>query len=499
MQRVATFSRVSTMDQHSSIENQEEVFKYWFKNNKNCILKKSYVDEGISGAKGYKRIEWNNMIKAGENKEFDILVCKSFSRFGRNQRETLDAINKLRIAGVRTIFLEDNLDSEKDMANFGLMAWLAEKEANSASERIKMVWDNFNMQGKIHSPIPIYGYNYDKNIKNYLINELEASVVKEIFNMYISGYGYNKICNTLIEKNIPTKRGGKWQGNTIAKMIINEFYIGTLVQGKSRTYDATTKGSKKIKESDWFKHENHHDSIIDKETFVTAQIEMKKRRERCKKLYAKDGIESRNSNKNLFSNLLVCGDCNNRMYAKKLKKIGYKTRYNCLAYERLGTKCGHTSNSYKEEDLQLVIRNELEDLSDNNFNSLKAIKYKNENNIYSYKLELKKIENNINKQVEIANQLMINYSNSFIKQELYILQNEKINNTLKNLIEQKNILEKRIESSKKIIEKDTLYDGMKCIINTPFQKWSNSMLKEIINNITLKTNGEVSIELKYFQ
>ena len=93
--KVAFFSRVSTLDQHTSIENQEKIFTQWLERNPNCIYYKLYEDEGISGAKGYKRKQWLQMPEDGENGLFDVIVCKSFSRFGRNQTETLAAIKSL--------------------------------------------------------------------------------------------------------------------------------------------------------------------------------------------------------------------------------------------------------------------------------------------------------------------------------------------------------------------------------------------------------------------
>ena len=61
-QRVAFFSRVSTDLQHTSIENQEVIFKQWLERNTNCTFYHLYEDEGISGSKAYKRIEWLKML-----------------------------------------------------------------------------------------------------------------------------------------------------------------------------------------------------------------------------------------------------------------------------------------------------------------------------------------------------------------------------------------------------------------------------------------------------
>lgn len=495
MKRVATFSRVSTFDQHTSIENQEKVFEQWFKNNKDCIHYKAYVDEGISGAKAYKRIEWNRMIKDGLQNKFDILVCKSFSRFGRNQRETLDAINKLRIKHIRIIFLEDGLDSEKDFANFGLMAWLAEKEANATSERIKMIWDSFNVQGKIHTPKPPYGYYYDKKVKNYFVDKEEANIVKDIFNLYLEGYGYNSICNTLIDRGVKTKRGGRWQGNTIAKILINEFYLGTLVQGKTRTIDATVKENRKIDPSEWYRHENNHEAIIDREIFEKVNKLIKERSKKAKNSHMKSG--SRNSNKALFSNLLICGECGAKMYRKRRKKEKYISSYNCFLYERQGTKSGHSSNRYIEDDIKALLKIELDDLSQENFKKLQDIKYKRKSDVENLKVELNSIERSIEKQVHLANSLLINYSSGLVEQELYSLQNENINKSLKNLLDKKEKIKNKINLEDNKVEEKSIFSGIEAILNTSIEEWTNAMLKEVIEDITLKIDGTIRIKLKY--
>ena len=497
MKKVATFSRVSTLDQHTSIENQEKVFTQWFDKNRDFILYKAYIDEGISGAKAYKRIEWNNMIADGIKSKFDILICKSFSRFGRNQRETLDAINKLRIKGIRIIFLEDGLDSEKDMANFGLMAWLAEKEANSTSERLKLIWDSFNIQGKIHTAKPIYGYKYNKESKSFLVNEEEAIVVREIFNLYLEGFGYNKICQKLIKKNTPTKCGGVWQGNTVAKMLVNEFYIGTLVQGKTRTIDATLKEVIKIDSKDWYRHINNHEGIVEIEVFAKVSDLINKRKKKAKASYIDGIISTRNSNKSLFSNLLICGNCGARMYSKRKKRENYKRYYNCLEYEKLGTKCGHKSNRYNESDLIEIVKLELEDLSENNYKKLESIKYKEISDEIKYKNKLDFVTKSIDKQVSIANSILINYTSGLLEQELYKLQSEKINDYIKVLLKEKEFLNKKIIVEENKVEKITLYKGIEKVINKSIESWTNAMLKEVVEEIILGLEGDIQIKVKY--
>ena len=378
--RVAFFSRVSTMDQHSSIENQQKIFEQWLERNKDCEYYKTYEDEGISGAKGYKRIEWLKMLEDGKKDLYDVVVCKSFSRFGRNIVETLTAIKQLRSNGIRCVFLEDGLDSEKDASKFGLFAWLAEEEANKTSNRIKTVWDSFNKEGKIHVTVAPYGYDYDIQKKEFVVNEIEKEVVKKIFNLYIQGYGFNKIAQLLTEDGIPTKKGGVWAGTTVQTILKNEFYIGTLIQGKTRTIDATMKENIKIDESEWFRHKDHHEAIIDEDVFKKVNKQIEERSLNAKKYYTKEHSNSkRNSNKSLFSNLLVCGECGSMMTIKRKKRENYKPYYQCLNYDRISLKCGHKSNRINESDLVYIVKNKLVNLSQNNFMALKNIQI-NKNN-----------------------------------------------------------------------------------------------------------------------
>ena len=89
------------------------------------------------------------MLEDGKNKKYDILLCKSYSRFGRNMIETLGAIKELRENGIRIIFIEDSLDSEKDATKFGLFSWISEQESQNTSKRIKTVFEYFKGVGKI--------------------------------------------------------------------------------------------------------------------------------------------------------------------------------------------------------------------------------------------------------------------------------------------------------------------------------------------------------------
>lgn len=499
--KVAFLSRVSTMEQHSSIENQQKIFDQWLERNSNCEFYKIYEDEGISGAKGYLRVEWLQMLEDGNKGLFDVMVSKSFSRFGRNQTETLGAIKELRANNVRVVFLEDNLDSEQDMSKFGLFAWLAEQEAAKTSERIKMVWDSFNAQGKVHVCLASYGYDYNKEIKNFVINEEESEIVKDIFNMYLNGVGFNSIAQRLIDKGITTKRGGKWAGATVRGILTNEFYLGTLVQGKSRTLDVTMKESRKIDESEWFKHEDNHEAIISKDVFEKVNRQIEERSSKAKRVYTKEHSNlKRNSNKSLFSNLLICGECNSSMTVKRKKREKYKPYYQCLEYDRISLKCGHASNRINENLLVEIIKEELTNLSANNFEKLKNINIRKQNSKDNKKIEkeIKAIDKKLSEQIQMSNNLLMFYTQGKMPEIQFNLQNESISKAISSLMDRKNKLEEELKQDVTKGEEQIVFTGIEAILNKPVEEWNNSELKEFIDSITIFIDGTIDIKVKYF-
>ncbi|MCX0392260.1 recombinase family protein [Clostridium perfringens] len=484
--RVAKFVRTSTDLQHKSIENQEEILDRWIKDNK-CILYKTYSDEGISGTKKSKRIQWLQMIEDAKSRKFDIMICKSYSRFGRNQIESLEAIKTLRENNIRIVFLEDGLDSMTDTSRFGLMAWLAEEESKRTSVRIKGVQKHFRECGKIFNCIPPYGYDYDLNNKKFVVNIIEAKVVKEIFKLYIQGNGVNKIAKVLKDENIPTKNGGVWRGNTIKNIILNESYLGTLVQGKSSNVDVTINKREKINADDWIKHYNKHEAIIDKVTFIKANNIFKNNSLKAYKARNNTkGIE-RASNSSLFSNLVKCS-CGTSMSIRRKK--GRKPYYNCIDYERIGTACGHSSNSIREDYLIEFIYEEFNELISNNFNNLN-IKNKNDIEI-ALNNELKIINGKIEKQVVLSNNLLNLFSTEVITIKQCKLQNESINNTLEVLMKNKEDVENKIENLSKN-STTNFKRTIKDIVKLPIEDWNNSMLKEVIDKIVIDINGTIKI------
>ena len=489
MLKVATFSRTSTdnLSQSKSIGNQEDVYKSWIEKN-NCVLYKNYIDEGISGTKGKYRVEWKELIQDGKEKKYDILLSKSYSRFGRNMVETLSAIKELREAGIRIIFIEDNLDSTKDTTNFGLFSWLAEMESKKTSERIKTVFDNFKEKGKIYNCIAPWGYDYDIEKKNFVINDLEASIIRRIFKLYVQGNGTTRIANILTSEGIKGKNGGVIRGNTIKNTILNEVYVGTLVQGKSEGIDVTISKRNKIEQEKWVKHLNNHEAIITYETFIEANKIFKVNSEKAKKhRYSIKGIE-RSSNASLFSNLLICSNCGASITIRRKK--GKKIHYNCSEYEKVGVSVGHTSNRIDEDFLVEYILFRLNELIERDFDSINI----NANVDIKKELEsqLQSVEKSINEQMKKTRNLINLYDEKVISMNQFKLENETISNTLDSLMKNKEVLEDKIKNIPQ--ETGSFKKDVESVLKIPVEQWNNSMLKTIIKKIYINNDGTINIQ-----
>ncbi|PWX25916.1 hypothetical protein CYK95_12145 [Clostridium perfringens] len=269
-------------------------------------------------------------------------------------------------------------------------------------------------------------------------------------------------------------------------MIRNEVYLGTLVQNKSSNIEVTNSKRNFHNEDEYIKHLNNHEAIVNEETFIKANEIFKKNSDKVKNR----SVGVRASNKSLFSNLLRCGSCNSSMSIRRKSKR--KPFYNCIEYERLGLKCGHNSNFIQEEFLIEYIEQKLNELIENNFENIKII----EKNDIKKTLEndLKNIQKKIDEQISLANNLLKLYNNKMINDIQFKLQNESISNMLNSLIENKKIIEEKINNLPK--KNNEFKKDVNNVVSLPIAQWSNAMLKKIIDKITVGVDGTIKIDWK---
>ena len=279
--RVAIYCRVSTTSasQDESLEVQKSGLEKQVNDNPDWTLFKIYIDK--ESGKSIYRSGFQEMILDSYENCFDIILVKSISRFNRNTVDLLDTINKLRWLGIEVIFKQENLSSKDRDSDLimALSASLAQAEGKSLSAAIKwgMKRGFESGESKFYSR-KCYGYNKSE-IGNLIINNEQATVVKSIFNLYLSGYSVDMIINELENSNIKSPTGKeKWSKRTIQKILTNEKYIGSVILGK--TYTDTYPSSKQRVNNgahDKYLMENNHEPIISIEVFENVQESIRAR------------------------------------------------------------------------------------------------------------------------------------------------------------------------------------------------------------------------------
>ena len=363
---IAGYTRISVDEEldrdNTSIENQKAIIED-FVNHKfpNSTLT-FYEDRDRSGYTFEQREGYQAMRRELMAHRKDILIVKDFSRFSRRNSRGLVELEDLRDAGVRIISIGDGIDfpNDDDWLKIQFQFLINEMPVTDTSKKVKSVIRRRQADGKWICAAP-YGYIVNKR-QEFEIVPTEADVVRRIFQLYIDGWGYKKIANYLTDEGIPTPRMAErerkeaagedyhrevkpvWAIVTVQGILDNDFYIGTLRQGK---YTRKKINGKDVKR-DELEHiiiEHHHQAIIDYRTFATVRALRDKRSTAHYR-----GVKK---NDNVYSGFLECGDCGSPMFA--MSRTDLKDAYRCGEYHRRGLKAC-TSHHIRVDKLDELLK-----------------------------------------------------------------------------------------------------------------------------------------------
>lgn len=267
--RVGIYCRVSTnsMEQLKSLASQVSALTRLVAANPKWLLVDVYIDIASSKT-GSSRKEFTRMLKDCKSRVIEIVLTKSISRFGRDTVEILDALNQLKLLGIRVIFEQevlDTTDTNNDLM-ISIIESIAQAENESRSENIKWGIKQRAAQGtsKLYNR-RCYGYYNDED-GNLAIDETEAKNVRLIYNLYLQGKSVLGIVKELERLGIKSPTGkATWPKRTIDVMLSNEKYIGNVRLLDNGKYRAS------------YLSEDNNPAIISKETFQAVQLEKQHR------------------------------------------------------------------------------------------------------------------------------------------------------------------------------------------------------------------------------
>ena len=319
--RVAAYCRVSTNteDQELSLTTQKEHYESYIKANNEWEYAGIYYDEGISGTKLKNRTGLKQLVEDCEKGLIDLILTKSISRFCRNTTDCLELVRKLIDYDVYVMFEKENIHtgSMESELMLAILASMAEEESHSISENEKWSVKKRFMDGSFIIAYPPYGY---ANINGEMIVvPEEAKIVKEVFEMCLSGKSTHAISKILNERCVPTKRGRRWTDATVNSILSNEKYTGDALFQKTFT-DDSFKRRRNHGECEQYLCSEHHEAIVSKDIFEKAEAVIRQRAsEKGISLYD----TSKYMNRYAFSGKLICGEC-----GKTFKRRSQRTTKN---------------------------------------------------------------------------------------------------------------------------------------------------------------------------
>ncbi len=296
--KVAVYCRLSEEDRNKQSETDDSNS---IQNQKSMLVQYSieqgwevyniYSDDDYTGS-DRKRPEFNKLLTEAKEHKFDIILCKTQSRFTRELELVEKYIHGLfPIWGIRFVSIVDNADTankgnKKSRQINGLVnEWYLE----DMSENIKSVLTDRRKNGHHIGAFALYGYKKDPDVKGHLlIDEEAAQVVREVFTLFSQGYGKTAIARMLNDRGIPNpteykrlhglryqqpkrKNSTLWKYFAISNMLNNEIYIGNMVQGKYGSVSYKTKQNKPRPKNQWYIVEGTHEPIIDRKLWEKVQ------------------------------------------------------------------------------------------------------------------------------------------------------------------------------------------------------------------------------------
>lgn len=355
--RVAAYARVSCNKDTMlhSLAAQIDYYRKYIIRNPEWEFIGVYADEAKTGTKE-DREQFQKLLSDCRSGLMDMVITKSISRLARNTVTLLSAVREFKELGINVFFEDQNIHSisEEGELMLTLLASQAQEESLSCSENCKWRIRKSFEQGQ-PSTCTMLGYRL-VNGEITLVPE-EAEIVKKIFSLYLSGFGMQKVANTLNERGVRTEKIPYWYSDTIRNILRNEKYMGDLLLQKSLSESHLTKRQIKNEgQLPQFYISEDHEPIVSKAVFSDVQAEIERRAEKHKCSVG---------NRSVFTGKIHCAICGKNY---RRKTTPYNTVWCCSTFNTRG-KAYCASKVIPEETLKACIADALgwEEFTENVF------------------------------------------------------------------------------------------------------------------------------------
>lgn len=268
MKIAAAYLRVSTERQDEySLDSQLKLIRDYAAKNDYIVPEEFvYIDDGISGRSAEKRPEFQRMIGWAKDKEcpFETILVWKFSRFARNQEESIVYKSMLSRSGIDVVSISEPLAE----GPFGslierILEWMDEFYSIRLSGEVRRGMAEKVSRGEA---VTIPSFGYDIVDKTYVPND-DAAIVRKIFAEYLSGKGSQTMARELGELGVRTKRGNRPDNRFIDYILTNPVYIGKLRWSAEGKVNYGRGGDP----SKGYLVDGQHEPIIDMDTWKAVQ------------------------------------------------------------------------------------------------------------------------------------------------------------------------------------------------------------------------------------
>lgn len=370
MSKIAcAYIRVSTDSQDEySPDAQIRLLKEYAAAN-DILISDFYKDIGISGRKADKRPEFQNMIAEAKSKEhpYDVILVWKFSRFARNQEESIVYKSLLRKNNVEVVSVSEPLPDGfiGDLVE-RIFEWMDEYYSIRLSGEVKRGMTQKALSGGYNGQPPI-GYNKDKGSDTVPYPDpYYSEMVKMCFHMWtIEEKSLTSIAYTLNSLGYRTRKGNKWESRNIVDMIQNPFYLGRI-----RWNNVGNRARKLTGET--IIVDGKHEPIIDKELWDAANA-------RYQRITATNSHAKRETiHKHWLSGLLKCSSCGSTLaFQQNYQKSRNKSFPIFKCYRQVKGMCDSINSINQAKAEEAVISGLKELAADSNIIHIEPIrKYK---------------------------------------------------------------------------------------------------------------------------
>ena len=386
----ALYARLSQEDaldgESNSIANQKKILLKYAKDN-GFPNPTFFIDDGVSGVT-FDRPGWNEMIRLSEAGKVKTVIVMDMSRMGRDYLKVgYYTESFFAERDIRYIAINDGVDSDKGDNEFTPFRNLFNDfYARDTSKKIRTVMRSKGNAGEHLCTNPPYGYRkYPDDKKKWIVDEEAAAVVKKIFDLCIAGKGPMQIAKALTADKVLTvkayyaKRDGKampdnlyrWDYKSIAGILERPEYTGCTVNFK--TYSKSHKLKKRLQNApeNYRIFPNTQPAIIEEQVF-----------ERVQELRANKRRPTKTGRQGLFSGLLYCADCGEKLYFCTTNSFTPKQEhYVCSNYKSNTGTC--SAHFIREETLKLFVLQRIFDVTAMFFDDIQSF----QNMVYQQRFE----------------------------------------------------------------------------------------------------------------